>query len=136
MEKSELILFNYTALLEDGTVVDKSADGIPTELRTGDPDNLPELEAFLLKLDKSEEGVLTLPPGKAFGEVNPSLIVAVGRKSLPGDFTAKAGEWLTYETDANEQRIVKVEEISESEVVFNHNHPLAGKTLTYRITRI
>lgn len=95
----------------------------------GAGDLLPGLEEVLSEMKEGEEREIELPPEKAFGERKKELIVLIperefrkrGIRPVPG---------LPIEADGRRGRVVAV---SSGRVQVDFNHPLAGKTLLYKL---
>ncbi len=101
----------------------------PLAVVLGARDLLPALEEEISSMKEGEEKEVELPPEKAFGERRSDLIVIIperefrkrGIRPYPG---------LPIEADGRTGRVLAV---SAGRVQVDFNHPLAGKTLVYRV---
>ena len=101
----------------------------PLAVVLGIRDLIPGLEEVLENMKVGEEKEVEIPPEKAFGERNPDLIVIIperefrkrGIRPYPG---------LPIEADGRTGRVLSV---SAGRVQVDFNHPLAGKTLVYKV---
>lgn len=104
----------------------------PLAVVIGAGDLLPAIEEAIASMKAGEEKELELPPEKAFGERNPDLVVIIperefkkrGIKPYPG---------LPIEADGRTGRVLAV---SAGRVQVDFNHPLAGKTVVYKVKLI
>ena len=69
----------------------------------------------------------------AYGETNPEARQAVPRSEIPADIPVEAGLQLQMQTPQGQVVPVTVAEVTETEVVLDANHPLAGKDLNFAI---
>lgn len=133
MEKGKRVKINCTAKLLDGTVID-SPLAQPFEFELEGQSILPELSHVVGSMAIGETKVLELPPEKAFGVYDKSLIVVLPKDSLPPNFQVKEGQYVIYENGEHALKRAKVDMIDEENVYFDYNHPLAGKSLKFEIT--
>lgn len=124
----------------DGTpIVDTFAER-PATLSLGTGQLAPAIEARLLGLPEGARERFELPAGEAFGEHNPELVQRVAKSLLaehgeagaayavgdvvgfaaPGQPGHGAGEWAGV-----------VREVGETHVLFDFNHPLAGRAVRF-----
>ncbi|MCD6483240.1 MAG: peptidylprolyl isomerase [Candidatus Aenigmarchaeota archaeon] len=90
---------------------------------------LPTLEEEIKKMGVGEEKEVELPPEKAFGNRSKELIRSFSYNDFQKQgITPRAGEWITINNLRG--RIISV---SGGRVMVDFNHPLAGKTLHYKI---
>jgi FKBP-type peptidyl-prolyl cis-trans isomerase SlyD len=132
---------DYALKLEDGTVVESSADGETLVYLHGNEELPALLEA---KLEGAEPGTafdLTLEPKDAFGEYDVEALTTVPRSEFPEgaelekDMSIQVGVELEGEEGvAGDYEIdMRVVEINPDSVVLDANHPLAGKTVLYSV---
>jgi FKBP-type peptidyl-prolyl cis-trans isomerase 2 len=116
------------ALAADNVVV--VADNQPEvlKLRVGDGKFPAKLEQSLIGMSVGAAKAVMLKPEEAYGPVRRELIGRVPRASLPaGDLK----EGMMLGTGLTAARIVKIME--DGTVVIDRNHPLAGKSLFYKV---
>lgn len=120
-------------LSSGGAVIESSAGREPLVVTQGDG-NLPEpVDEALVGLRAGDEKILELTPDQGFGPVDPAKIRAIplskfgalAKDLAPGRVVAGASG-----AKAAEGKIVKIE---NGLATLDFNHPLAGKTLRYKI---
>ena len=124
---------HFALKLENDQVVDTTFDKDPAKLVVGDG-NLPEgFEALLVGLEAGDKHSFVVPPEKAFAQPNPNNVQTVKRSDFPADMELEEGLMVSF-ADANQAELPGViASITETEVVVDFNHPLAGKTLKFDV---
>ena len=123
----------FSLSLDDGSVIDSNFEQAPATLSMGDG-NLPSgFEERLLGMSVAEKASFTVLPEKAFGQHNPSNIQQIKRKTFAADMALSEGLVVSF-ADANKGELPGViQSIGDDEVTVDFNHPLAGKTLTFKV---
>ena len=133
IKKGSKVKVEYTGTLDDGTVFDTSEKhGKPLEFEVGANQIIPGFEKAIVEMKKGEEKKIKLSPKEAYGDNNPELVKKIPRDKLPKE-ELKPGMMLLMGLPDGQQMPVKIIEVGEKEVTLDLNHPLAGKTLNFKI---
>ena len=127
---------HYTGTLDDGTEFERSAEGEPIKITIGSGQFFPELESALVGMAVGDTKKVTLEPENAYGAYNPQLTKNVGRDSIPAEIKLEIGTILEEKNENGDLAPLKVVEISDENVTFDTNHPLADKALTFELTLV
>ncbi|HAA46333.1 MAG: peptidylprolyl isomerase, FKBP-type [Halomonas sp. 54_146] len=122
-------------VLSDGSkrVLDDSRTrNKPLEYLHGHDNIVPGLEQALAGQEAGAELSVQLMPANAYGVRNEALVQEVGRGAFGGAELTPGSSFQT-EGEAGPQ-IVTVLEVNGDRVTVDTNHPLAGRTLHYRVT--
>ncbi|MBS3143364.1 peptidylprolyl isomerase [Candidatus Woesearchaeota archaeon] len=136
VKKGDKVKVEYTGTLDDGTVFDSSAHGDhshPIEFEVGSGMVIEGFDMGVTGMKKGEEKEITIKPEDGYGNVNPKAVQKIPRDQLPKGPEPKAGMILLLSTPDGQQFPVKIKEVSNNEIVIDMNHPLAGKTLHFKI---
>jgi len=133
VEKGNTIKVDYTGTLDDGTVFDTSEGKQPLEFEVGAGKIIKGFDNAVMGMEKGEEKEIKLGPADAYGEPNPELVKKVPRASLPQDQEPKQGMMLLLKAPDGRQIPAKIMGVTDAEVSIDLNHPLAGKTLNFKI---
>lgn len=134
VENGNKVKIDYEGKLEDGTVFDASAKhGAPLEFEVGSGRVIPGFDAAVLGMNVGEEKEVTIPPADAYGDYNAELSQQVPRDQLPQDQTPEVGMILMLHLQNGAQFPAKILEVTDEHVKIDMNHPLAGKTLIFKI---
>jgi peptidylprolyl isomerase len=128
------VKLEYEGKLEDGTVFDSSErHGKPLEFVIGTDQIIPGFEKAVMRMQKGEEKTFKLKPPEAYGEHNPQLVQKFPRDRLPKGDEPKPGMLLVLTLPDGNQLPAKITGVEKDWITIDLNHPLAGKTLTFKI---
>ena len=135
IHKGNTVTVEYTGSLDDGTVFDSSANhGQPLEFEVGSGQVIKGFDDGVMGMKVGEEKEIVIPPREAYGDYNPQMIKKIPRDKLPMDQELKPGMMLMMSLSNGQELPVKIAAIDDKEVSLDVNHPLAGKTLHFKIT--
>ena len=130
--EGSIVALAYTLLDEGGNVLDSSDGSSPMVYVHGQGQIVPGLEKALEGMKVGEEKTVTLKPEDAYGRSNPQAYQEIPRDKFPAD-TLKVGAVLTVRGPEGMPVTMRVHEIRDKVVLVDFNHPLAGKTLTFKV---
>ncbi|MBD3354976.1 peptidylprolyl isomerase [Candidatus Woesearchaeota archaeon] len=133
VKKGDKIKVEYTGKLENGQVFDTSEGKQPLEFEVGAGKIIKGFDNAVIGMKKGEEKEITLKPEEAYGDPNPKLLQKIPREKLPEGKEPKQGMMLAMKTPDGRQVPVKIKEVSDKDITIDLNHPLAGKTLNFKI---
>jgi len=132
VKKGDKIKVEYTGSFEDGEVFDASEKhGQPLEFEAGKGMVVPGFDAAVVGMNAGEEKKITLKPDEAYGVPNEQAIQKVPKDKFPPE--AKEGMMIGVPLPSGQQIPAKITKIDDKEVTIDMNHPLAGKTLVFKI---
>lgn len=134
IKKGDKVKVEYEGTLEDGTVFDSSKKhGEPLEFVVGSGQLIEGFDDAVLGMKKGEKKEVRLEPTKAYGEHNPKLTKKIPRTQLPQNEELKPGMMLMLTLPNGTQFTANVIDLDDESVTIDLNHPLAGKTLNFKI---
>ena len=134
VKKGDKIKVDYEGKLDDGTVFDSSEKhGQPLEFEAGSGKVIKGFDEAVIGMEKDEEKEIKLPPEQAYGKPNDQLVKKVPKDQFPPNVELKPGLMLALKAPNGMQMPAKIKEVSDTEVTMDLNHPLAGKTLNFKI---
>ena len=132
VKKGDKIKVDYTGTLDDGTVFDSSEKhGQPLEFKVGSGQIIPGFDTAVVGMEKGDEKEIKIKSGDAYGEPKKEMIQKVPADKLPKE--VQAGSILAMKMPNGAQMPVKVTDIKDGIAILDMNHPLAGKTLNFKI---
>ena len=126
------VKFDYV-LTVDGKEFDSSRASGQVTYKQGDGTIIPGLAKQMQGLAAGEEKSITVKPEEAYGKANPDSIREVPLSAMPRDVELKAGTMLQGKNPDGRKFPVRIVEVKKDTVVVDHNHPLAGKTLDFKV---
>jgi len=143
VKEGDTVLVDYTGRLDDGTVFDTSIEDVaieagvynpgrnyqPLEFTVGAGQMIKGFDAGVVGMAVGEEKTLILPPEDAYGFYREDKVQTVSIEELEAaGITPVVGKKLT-----TSQGMGTITEITNTSVVIDLNHHLAGKTLTFDV---
>lgn len=159
--KGNTVTINFTGTLDDGTVFDSTLEGMecdddecsddgcddegcgcgghasgPMTFILGEEILFPQIDAAIVGMSPGEKKTVKIAAADAFGEFDKEKIFTVPRSELPEDLIPEVGDELSLSNEDDEELDVVVLEVTEEQVIFDANHPLAGEDVTFEIELI
>ena len=134
VKQGSKVSLHYTGTLEDGTVFDSSEGHDPLEFVAGENMVIKGFDQGVMGLKKGEEKDIVISPENAYGKIEDALRIKVPKDSF-GEHTdkLKEGVILRLMSPTGQVMNAKVLKIEDKEVMLDLNHPLAGKTLKFKV---
>ncbi len=133
IEDGKFVKVEYTGTLDDGEVFDSTDNhGFPLEFQVGQGQIIPGFENGVKEMELNKEKEIKILPDDAYGNYNDKLIVDFPKEKIPRK-DIEAGQMLLVSTDDGKMARGTVIEVGEKDVKIDCNHPLAGKTLNFKI---
>jgi len=136
VKKGDKIKVDYEGRLDSGEIFDSSQHGEhshPLEFEVGSGSVIKGFDEGILGMKVGEEKNITIKPEEAYGSHNQSLLRKIPRAQIPLKEELKPGMMLMMGTPDGQKFPVRIAEVTNDEVILDLNHPLAGKTLHFRI---
>jgi len=139
-KQGDLVKINFTGTLKDGTVFDTTLpceenpeEAGPMELTIGDGEIFAEVEEALIGMSPGDKKTVFIAADDAFGPYDEENVFSIAREQLPPEPLPELGQEVELTDEEGESLAVTVIEITEEDITFDANHPLAGQDLTYEI---
>lgn len=141
VQPGSFLTLHYRLSGPDGADVISTFGDKPATLSLGTGALAPAIEARLVGLVEGAQQVFALPAGEAFGDRNPELLQRVKRSLLNdlGDPDARydVGDVVQFPTPDGQGGYAGVlREVDGDVLVFDFNHPLAGRPVTFEVQLI
>jgi FKBP-type peptidyl-prolyl cis-trans isomerase SlpA len=141
VKSGSFLTLHYRLSGPDGADFVNTFEAQPATLSLGTGELAPAMEARLIGLEEGARESFDLGPGEAFGERNPELVQRVGRALLDrlgdADRDYRVGDVVQFPTPGGEGRYAGVvREVGGDDLLFDFNHPLAGRPLRFEVQLI
>lgn len=132
-EKGSKVKVHYTGTLEDGTQFDSSRGREPLAFEVGAGQMIKGFDSAVDGMQVGDVKNISIAPAEGYGEKSDQLIYRFPKEQLPPDMNPEVGNQLALSGENGQQIPVVVIEITETEIVLDANHELAGQTLKFEI---
>ena len=141
VQPGSFLTLHYRLSGPDGADLINTFADKPATLSLGTGELAPAMEARLLGLPEGTRRSFELAAGEAFGERNPELLQRVKRSLLnelgDPDDDYSVGDVVQFPTpDGQAAYAGVVREVIGDVLVFDFNHPLAGRPVTFEVQLI
>lgn len=127
-----VVAMHYTLTDDSGEVLDSSKQNEPLTYLHGNNNIIAGLEKALEGAQVGFKSKVTVPPAEGYGEINPKAIFEEPHASFSPDMQLAPGMQVHAEADHGPVTFTVVE-LTDTGVVLDANHPLAGKTLHFDV---
>ncbi|MCX8520099.1 MAG: FKBP-type peptidyl-prolyl cis-trans isomerase [Rhodoferax sp.] len=140
VQADSFLTLHYRLAGPAGNIINTFA-GKPATLSLGTGELSPAMEQRLLGMEEGTHTTFELPPGAAFGPRNPAMQQWLARTVLQdmGDplESYAVGDAVEFPTPDGKGRFAGVVlQVTESAVLFDFNHPLAGQQVSFEVQLI
>ena len=137
---SAYLTLHYRLATPDGVDIITTFGGNPATLMLGQGQLAPVLEELLVGMPEGTQRTFELAAGQGFGERNPDMVRHVTRATLDENSTPdadyKVGDLVDFAAPGGGRFAGVLLELGEEAVLFDFNHPLAGKALRFEVNLI
>ncbi|MBT4855419.1 MAG: peptidylprolyl isomerase [Luminiphilus sp.] len=127
------VTLNFALVLDDGSEIDSNFEKEPASFSVGDGSLLPGFERALFGLKSGDEATLEILPEEGFGQPNDNNLQTIKRDQFDVESELEAGMVFSFADAAGGELPGVVKTFDADEVTVDFNHPLAGRTLSFRV---
>ena len=127
------VTLNFALVLDDGSEVDSNFEKEPASFSVGDGSLLPGFERALFGLKSGDKATLEILPEEGFGQPNDNNLQTIKRDQFDIDSELEEGMVFSFADAAGGELPGVVKAFDADEVTVDFNHPLAGRTLSFRV---
>lgn len=131
--ENKVVTIDYSVTDETNQIIDSSEGREPLKYLHGAGNIIPGLEQALAGKQAGDAFEVTVAPEQAYGQYNPAHVQKVPADAFQGVDNVEVGMSFTAQGE-NGNFQVRVTAVEGDQVTVDANHPLAGKTLTFRGT--
>ena len=134
VEEGKQVSIHYIGTLDDGTEFDNSySRDKPLTFVLGAGQMIPGFEKKILGLKKGDKNDFSLTPDEAYGTPRANMFQIFPRTDFPEDFELVVGKMINVPSQDGEVHAAVIDNVDDIKVILNFNHPLAGRTLNFKI---
>ena len=138
VKAGDVVDVHYKGTLEDGEQFDSSYDrGEPIKTIVGSGGLIKGFDQALVGMEVGAVKSVTIPANEAYGERNDAAVAELAKTVFPTEFVDQITEGSVIPLSNSENPGTSFPatalEVKEESIVFDLNHPMAGKDLTFDI---
>jgi FKBP-type peptidyl-prolyl cis-trans isomerase SlyD len=132
VQDGQVVSMEYT-LKVDGVVTDTSEGREPLEFVHGAGNIIPGLEREMAGMAVGDSKDVMIAAAEGYGERDDEAFMDVPRDQFPAEIPMKVGTELQVQNQAGQPMFARIEQVEDTSVRLNFNHPLAGKDLHFSV---
>ena len=133
VKKGDTVAVDYTGTLDSGEVFDTSKGKAPIEFEVGAGTVIKGFDDGVLGMKIGDEKDISIKPEEGYGKRNDTYIKELPHSSIPQGLEVKKGMLLIFKREDGLRMPATVTDIHKDTVKVDFNHPLAGKTLKFKV---
>lgn len=127
------VTVHYIGTLDNGRIFDQRDAERPLSFTLGGDEVFAALEQQVMGMTVGEVKNIELSAEQAYGPRREENLLKVDRGMFPADRELRIGQKLSLELGDGTQRVMRIRNADEEEVLLDGNHDLAGCDLTFAL---
>ncbi len=132
-QNGDRVTVHYIGTLDNGRIFDQRDSDQSLSFTIGGGEVFTALEQDIIGMAVGEVRNICLAAEQAYGSRLNENLLKVSCKMLPADRELRIGQKLSVELSGNEQRVMRICNIDQQELLLDGNHDLAGCDLTFAL---
>ena len=133
IQSGSRVTLHYTLSLADETVVDSTRAGEPATFVMGSGELIELLEQRLLGLKTGERRHFEISAAESQTAVSAETVQVLARGDFPAEPALEPGQVFGFATPSGEEVPGLIVSVSDTEVVVDFSHPLAGRDFIFDV---
>ena len=133
VENGKFVQIEYTGSFDNGEIFDTNIGMDPLEFQIGSGTIINGLDQALLGMAHDEEKDIIILPEDGYGDYNEDFVLTVPLSEMRANFEPEPGMVISIQMENGNLVPARVTDISDDNVILDLNHPLAGKTLHFKV---
>ena len=135
VKAGDIVSLHYKGTLNDGTVFDSSEGREPLEFEAGSGMVIKGFDDGVMGMAVGDKKSIHIGVNEAYGPANEQMIFKFERSEIPPDVPLEVGGTLNMH-DGQQAVPVIIREVTDTFVVLDANHPLAGQELNFELEMV
>ena len=133
VKQGDKVKVEYTGTFDNGTIFDTSEGKEPLEFAAGIGQMIPGFDHAVIGMKIGQEKEIRLQPSEAYGNYDLKLVQEIPKEQVLTEEELKVGMVLAVTLPNGRQVPATIKEVAANTITIDLNHPLAGKTLNFRL---
>ena len=127
------VKIQYSISLADGSKVERERTQEPLSFKIGLGQVFKKLEEELIGMQVNETRRIVVSADESYGRYKKEKVLRLDKKAFPADVKLIPGRTVQYQNRDGERVNFIVNEVTDTSVTVDGNHPLAGLDLVYEV---
>ncbi len=127
------VKIQYSISLADGSKVERERTHEPLSFKIGLGQVFKKLEEGLVGMQVNETRRIAISADESYGQYKKEKVLRLDKKAFPADVKLIPGRTVQYQNRDGERVNFIVNEVTDTSVTVDGNHPLAGLDLLYEV---
>ncbi len=127
------VKIHYSISLADGSKVERERTQEPLSLKIGGGQVFKKLEEGLVGMQVNETRRIAVSADESYGRYKKEKVLRLDKKVFPPDVKLIPGRTVQYQNRDGERVNFIVNDVTDTSVTVDGNHPLAGLDLVYEV---
>lgn len=132
-KSGDKVTVHYIGTLDNGRIFDQRDEDQPLSFTLGNDEVFTALEDEVVGMKVGEVKNIHLQAEQAYGLRLEENLLKVPRDLFPADRELRIGQKLNLELGDGTQRVMRIRNVAERELLLDGNHDLAGCDLTFAL---
>jgi peptidylprolyl isomerase len=133
VENGKYVQIQYTGTFDNGEIFDSNVGQDALEFLVGSGAVINGLDQGVVGMKIEDEKDITVAPEQGYGDYNADFIVTLPLAEMKTNFNPEPGMIISIQMENGALIPARITDVNEANVILDLNHPLAGKTLHFKV---
>lgn len=133
VENGKFVQIEYTGTFDNGEIFDSNVGMDPLEFQVGSGSIINGLDNGIVGLKIDDEKDITVQPADGYGDYNDAFVLTVPVSEMKSNFNPEPGMIISIQMEDGQLVPARITSVDAENVIMDLNHPLAGKTLHFKV---
>ena len=133
IEEGKFVQIEYTGTFDNGDVFDSNIGQDPLEFQIGSGTIIGGLDHAVQGMAVNDEKDITVSPADGYGDYNNDFVITVPLQEMKANFNPEPGMVISVQMENGHLIPARITAVNGEDVILDLNHPLAGKTLHFKV---
>jgi len=133
VQEGKFVAIHYVGKLDSGEVFDTCEGELPFEFQVGSGMVIRGLDMAVMGMKVNDEKDIRIEPVDAYGDYDINMLQPVPIGEIKPHFEPQQGMMIEVQMDNGMRIPALINKVTDSEVIIDMNHPLAGQPLNFHI---
>jgi peptidylprolyl isomerase len=133
VEKGKYVQIQYTGTFDSGEIFDSNVGQDALEFQVGSGSIINGLDQGVMGMKIEDEKDITVKPEEGYGDYNDAFILTIPLAEMKTNFDPEPEMIISIQMENGSLVPARITEVNDESVILDLNHPLAGKTLHFKV---